>query len=134
MTDVSSIVNVLQTQNTILTSILNALNTIHTATVALAPTSLTGSGPQTTQQITGNGQTISVGANGSTVLTTTTGANMTGMILGGGSLAGQRFTVINTTAFSITFTSSVAGTPTQAASVAQTYIWDGTNLNWRQVV
>lgn len=150
--DVSALVNQDQTRNQILTSILAAINAaakidmtglanlvtaVNALTTVTSPVSLTGSGPQRTQQITGNGQAIAVGSNGSTVLTTTTGGAMTGMILGTGSMAGQRFTIINTTAFSITFaasgTSNVFGTPTQAANVGQTYIWDGTNLLWRQV-
>lgn len=143
----TSLVNVIQAQNQVLTAILNALNagdatqvsilaslnTIHTAIVALAPGALTGSGPQTTQSITANGQTIAVGTNGSVVLTTTTGANMTGMILAAVSLPGYEFTILNTTIYTLTFTASVAGSPTQAAGVAQKYTWDGTNLNWRQL-
>lgn len=91
---------------------------------------------QTTQSITATGQTIAVGNFGSTVITTTTGASMTGMIMGVGVTAGQVFTIINTTAFTIVFaasgTSHVFGTPTQAANVAQDYVWDGTNSLWRQ--
>lgn len=94
--------------------------------------------PQVSQSITATGQTIAVVAsqNSSTVISTTTGASMTGMILAAGTVPGQMFTIINTTAFTIVFaasgTSHVFGTPTQAANVAQDYVWDGTNSLWRQ--
>lgn len=139
-TNLSGLVDVLQRQNTILTAILAAINALVTgqtaltaATTALAPASMVATGPQVTQQITGNGQTIVVGMNGSSVITTTTGGNMTGIILAAVSLAGQRFTVINTTIYTITFTASVAGTPSQAAGTAQSYIWNGTGSVWEQV-
>lgn len=91
---------------------------------------------QSTQVISGNGQTITTGEIGSVILTSSTGANLTGMILAVGTAGGQTFTIVNTTAFTITFaasgTSHVFGAPTQDAGVAQDYMWDGTNSLWRQ--
>lgn len=128
MTDLAPLVVPFQQQNTILSQMLAALK-------LLTPVALTGSGPQAAQSITGNGQTIAVGNNGSVVLTSTTGGNLTGMILEAGTVAGQHFTIMNTPNFTLTFaaasTSHVFGTPTQAAQSAQTYFWDGTNSLWR---
>lgn len=128
MTDLSNLIVVLQQTNAIQTQMLAALR-------LLTPVSLIGSGPQGAQVITGIGQTIAVGNNGSVVLTSTTGANLTGMILEPGTVAGQHFTIINTPSFTLTFaaagTSHVFGTPTQAANSAQTYFWDATNSLWR---
>lgn len=128
MTDLTQLVVTLQQTNAIQTKILAAAQ-------LLTPVALTGSGPQGAQSITGNGQTIAVGNNGSVVLTSTTGGNLTGMILEAGTVAGQHFTIMNTPNFTLTFaaagTSHVFGTPTQAAQTAQTYFWDGTNNLWR---
>ncbi len=96
-----------------------------------------GFGNQNTQSITANGQMISVPvAATSVVLTTTTAANMTGMILAAGVAPGQVFTIINESAYTITFAaaaaSNVYGTPTQIAQVSQDYVWDAINGLWRQ--
>lgn len=128
MTDLTSLNNILQQTNSIQTQILAAIK-------LLTPGSLIGSGPQATQSITGVGQTIVVGNNGSVVLTSTTGANLTGMVLAPGTVAGQHFTIMNTPNFTLTFaaavTSHVFGTPTIAAQSAQTFFWDATNSLWR---
>lgn len=128
MQDISQLVLTIQQSNVIWTQILAVLKQI-------SPVAETGSGPQAAQSITGNGQTIAVGNNGSVVLTSTTGGNLTGMILEAGTVAGQHFTIMNTPNFTLTFaaagTSHVFGTPTQAAQSAQTYFWDGTNSLWR---
>ena len=121
------VTNVLQTTNQILTQLLAAIKT-------LAPTTLIGGGPQAAQTLTGNGQTIHVGTNGSVIITNTTG-NLTGLILAQGTVPTQRFTIMNVSSDSLTFasagTSNVYGTPTISANTAQSFEWDSTNSLWR---
>lgn len=89
---------------------------------------------QTTQTLTGNGQTITPGIYNSVVVATA--SSRTGTILANGSSGAtdptQYFTVLNSSASNtVAFSASVFGSPTLAAGVSRIFAWDATNSIWR---
>jgi cell wall-associated NlpC family hydrolase len=90
-------------------------------------------------QALSNGSTIAVGAQRLYPVTET--GNVTGVILGVGTYAGQPITVINRSAFTVTFaaeaTSNVAVPTVIGARLARHFVWDAANGpggRWVQVV
>lgn len=100
------------------------------------------------QIASGQSASAAVIATSGTISTTNVGVarvaptgNVTGIILQAGAVAGQRITVLNESAFTLTLnttpaTSNVADSATEAAIAANTarlYVWDSSTLRWYNV-